>query len=377
MGGFGQGWRPQVNMNLTNPASLGDLRLTDFEVGVSAGGLRAEQATGARYEKALGSVNYIAIGVPLKLRKVGAAITLQPTTSIYYTLTQQQAQGPFPTALTQAGRGGLNKIALSLGWNINSRISVGGTLGRAFGKINYQQYIEFNDTLGAYNLLNDGQNRFTALLPTLGVQYALPMKKDRKIIFGLSADLPTNLHNTQTLVATRYYINASTGGANIRDTVYKTAGTKVNYSTPLGFSGGIGYEIPYKLVAGVDFGVQDWSGKKFLNSSDSLGNTYHLNIGVGYTPKYDAIGSYLKRITYRAGYRMGRLPQRVQGIAIDERALTAGVSLPFNRTFSLLTFGMELGERGTLNHNLVRDRYALITFGATLNDRWFAKRRYE
>lgn len=42
-----------------------------------------------------------------------------------------------------------------------------------------------------------------------------------------------------------------------------------------------------------------------------------------------------------------------------------------------VNLGVELGQRGSLNNGLVRERYTRVVLGLTLNDRWFVKRKYD
>ena len=64
-------------------------------------------------------------------------------------------------------------------------------------------------------------------------------------------------------------------------------------------------------------------------------------------------------------------------------AFSTGVSLPImgSSTRSRLNFGAELGERGTTDNGLIRERFASIFVGITITpdgrEFWFRKRRIE
>ena len=59
--------------------------------------------------------------------------------------------------------------------------------------------------------------------------------------------------------------------------------------------------------------------------------------------------------------------------------MSFGVGLPVgtNRTpFSNANIGLEFGQRGTTNANLVKENFVSFQLSLSLNDRWFAKKKY-
>lgn len=65
---------------------------------------------------------------------------------------------------------------------------------------------------------------------------------------------------------------------------------------------------------------------------------------------------------------------------INQIAFTIGAGLPLksNRsTFYRVNLAAELGQRGTLENNLIRERYVNVTLGFTMNDRWFIKPKFD
>ena len=57
-------------------------------------------------------------------------------------------------------------------------------------------------------------------------------------------------------------------------------------------------------------------------------------------------------------------------------ALTLGVGMPLNGTFSNVNIGFELGKKGTTSSNLVQENYANLSIGFSFNDTWFVKRKF-
>ncbi|MFT6939261.1 MAG: hypothetical protein ACJASN_000744, partial [Cyclobacteriaceae bacterium] len=88
------------------------------------------------------------------------------------------------------------------------------------------------------------------------------------------------------------------------------------------------------------------------------------------------VNSYLKRVDYRFGFGVSQLPYLASGTEINEIGINFGASFP-TKSFSSLDMGFKLGTRGTITNNLIRENFAQVVFGLTINDRWFIKRRYD
>ena len=80
-------------------------------------------------------------------------------------------------------------------------------------------------------------------------------------------------------------------------------------------------------------------------------------MGVEYTPnRYDA-RHFLKRWSYRAGFRYGAYNQTFNGDKLAQYAVTAGIGIPVRRgAFSAIDIGVEYGRRG---YNIA-DRLGLV-----------------
>ena len=57
--------------------------------------------------------------------------------------------------------------------------------------------------------------------------------------------------------------------------------------------------------------------------------------------------------------------------------VTLGVTLPIFRWYNGLTLGMELGQRGTIADNMIRERYINFSVGVNIFDIWFQKSHYD
>jgi hypothetical protein len=150
---------------------------------------------------------------------------------------------------------------------------------------------------------------------------------------------------------------------------------------PWALAFGAQYSENNKLVVAVEGSYRNWTDFNQFGRGDSLLNSMQFAAGVQYTPKYNAIGdnAIWQTIRYRAGirYNQGNLVLREQ--RIGELGMTFGLGIPLKRQFAMpyMNLSAEIGQRGSLDNGLIRERYTRITLGLTLNDRWFVKRKYD
>jgi hypothetical protein len=158
------------------------------------------------------------------------------------------------------------------------------------------------------------------------------------------------------------------------DTLSETSGHIV---LPSQYGFGISLEKPLKYAVGVDFQLFNWSEfRNFTGSNEGLQDGYKVTFGGELIPDITSIDSYIKRMQYRIGGSYQLYPFTINGQQIDGYSLNFGTSFPvFN--FSSLNLGVEYGQRGTTQNGLIKETYFQIFVGATFNDRWFIRRRFD
>ena len=144
----------------------------------------------------------------------------------------------------------------------------------------------------------------------------------------------------------------------------------------------------HKFRAEIDFVRSDWTNTGFSSVSGfavngaagpifTTGVSQSLRAGVEYIPNPTDIRYYYKLIAYRAGVYYTKEYFGVSGNEIYSRGITLGATLPVFRWNNGLTFGMEIGQRGSLKNSMVRETYVGFSLGVNLFDIWFQQPRYE
>ncbi len=117
-----------------------------------------------------------------------------------------------------------------------------------------------------------------------------------------------------------------------------------------------------------------------------LKNSRKFSFGAQYIPNKNAGTKepYYKKIAYRAGFRYGVTYLELRNTALRDVAVTFGAGFPLRKikvgetySQSVINVGFEFGQRGTTIYELIREKYAKVVIGFTLNDRWFIKRKYD
>jgi len=102
-----------------------------------------------------------------------------------------------------------------------------------------------------------------------------------------------------------------------------------------------------------------------------------MNLGIEVTPDPDALRGYFNRVHYRLGGYYSNSYLSIRGEQIKDYGITFGVGLPFKGTKTTFNLGMVLGQRGTLDNNLIKENYGIINLSFTLHDFWFFKRKFD
>ena len=154
---------------------------------------------------------------------------------------------------------------------------------------------------------------------------------------------------------------------------------ETNLTLPSRSTFGIGIGSPRKWFLGTE--ISHTQTSQFSNPLISIGNVKYedatsYSLGGYFIPKYDSFRRYYKRITYRAGIYSENTGMKINGSAIDEFGISFGLGLPVGQFFSNANIGIEIGQRGTIDNNLIEEDFVNIQIGLSLNDRWFVKRKY-
>ncbi|MBI3510578.1 MAG: hypothetical protein HY064_07930 [Bacteroidetes bacterium] len=168
-----------------------------------------------------------------------------------------------------------------------------------------------------------------------------------------------------------------------RDTVISEQGIPSRVVLPL--MGGVGFELKkdYKWAFQADYMTQLWSQSTILGVNAGLKNSTRITAGFQYQPRQIGRGNYLTAIQYRLGARYYITSLEIHGIQLTETSVNLSLSFPVpyrtrvGEPVTRGTINFEYGMRGTTNNQLIKENFFRVTFGVTINDRWFNRIKYD
>lgn len=380
MGGISTGLRFQSGLatfNPANPASYSAFSHTILEAGLY--GNMTQLAKGATTDNTADfAFSHIAIGIPLA-KAGGLAFGLLPYSDVGYNTSQNVTLDTLQYRKSTTGEGGLNKAFVGYGVNPIKGLSLGANVGLLFGNLADFSSIEFPYTLGAYNTRLEDSRLIRGVIVDYGAQYSMSLGNRTNLTIGYSGSLNNVVSSKATTVVSRSQASLDPDFENIPlDTILFQESPSRDINLPLKHNVGFTLSKGYNWMVGADFKYADWTDFQTRPGEPLLGKNYGFALGGQFKPDATSF-RYWNIVDYRLGFRYNKTQVQFNNQDINDMAITVGVGLPlpetnFGRTFSRVNLSAEFGQQGSLNNNLVRERYININLGFTINDSWFLRR---
>ncbi len=339
--------------NTYNPAALYGINVFRLDAGLFYEGVIENTSQGSSFSKNL-NVSHVSFAVPLgKKTAVSFGFSRLLKVDYEYQIYGRSFDG-YNYDERFKGAGGLQEFSLTAAYRVHSSWIAGFSARYAFGKIRKEWEINWEST----DFINTLDKREENLH---GLRWS----------FGL-------IHEKQQFNAGLYF--AVSNGFR-KDYLQRdiSGDTSVNYSREMNFPfeaglGGI-YNLPGYLI-GMDVIYYGWKDVKVGGRNQNFRNTIRLSMGAEKKPSSSLSAGFSEKISYRAGWYVQSLyAQNASRNYSTEVFLTAGVGLPFNRQMHILDIGLELGTRGTVSSNRIRDTIIRMTMTISSGEKWFQQRR--
>lgn len=359
-----------LHVNIINPATYSTLKMSTYTVGATTSYTKLNSFQ--KNEKAQRStLDYMAVGIPLK--NAGFGFGLIPYSSVGYRIRNEDSDG---IVKRYEGTGGVNKVFFGYGHKINSNLSVGLDFNYNFGRIetkNIQKIPEVQ--FGTQELNTSDLSGFN-----VNVSAIYQRKFNEKLnVFGSVIYTPESKlqsRNSRIISSVLYSDFYDPQDVDQLDEIRNTYTIKLPSKITFGL--GIGQNKKWMLGSEVTF----QQSSRFGNRTDDISNVIYrdavkYSLGGYFIPDASAFSNYLKKITYRGGFRYEKTGMTINNQDLKDYALSAGLGLPLGGAFSNLNIGVEYGRRGTAKALLVEENYTNLLLSLSLNDRWFIKRKYD
>jgi hypothetical protein len=362
------------HINLQNPALLANSRLAIFETNVYYKYMVNKQDT-AKSKDSDGNINAAFMAFPLA-KFWSAAIGFNNFSKIGYEYRTSTAIDNSLVNRTNDGFGALNQVHFMNGIRVYKGFNIGFTASYTFGNISYFDYTIISATDNVATRISNAlvftkELQVSSFLFKTGAFYRAKINNNYSLNIGATYTPKRTINSDYSAVMSRIIYNSTTPQTTI-DTL---SDKKQNIKIPEQLQFGVVIEKNRKWLLGVDYSSQQWSNLVIGNTNMGLKNNTKITVGGEYTPNYQSTTSYFSRCNYKAGIRFEKTPLFINETQIDNLGINFGIEFPTDRLKSFINLGFEVGQRGTLNNNLIRENYYGVNFGLTMNDRWFLKRR--
>ncbi len=376
MGGISNAMEGKYLLNSSNPASYAyiDSLTFVFDAGFFMKYVTYKTATDSE-KGSNASLDYFDLGFSVtKWLKMGLGIS--PYSNRAYTSTEN-FDFMYPYNIDYTGAGGLNRLYWASGFKIYKGLALGFKLNYIFGNLIDETTLYFPDNIYFHNERRHYNLEFSDLTFDFGLIYKHQFKNDYSVTIGATYGLPANMNaHRNTFIFTTFKGYGSSTATPIDTIVYKKS-EKVSVKYPQSVGGGITVQKGERWLLGIDFNWGNWEKFSMNQVSDSLQNSWNIAIGGSFTPTNTSVSSYFRKITYRAGLHYDQTNLNIYGTSINKYGVTFGFGLPITRAMTSVNVAFEYGKMGTTTNHLIQESYFNISFGISLHDKWFVKRRYK
>ncbi|MCB0477782.1 MAG: hypothetical protein KDC84_06445 [Crocinitomicaceae bacterium] len=396
-----------VLLNYSNPASYCFISTGMPIVNIGVTQRFNKYETSVDYKtKANFTFNNLSMGFRMG-KRFGAAFGLLPYSRVGYSIVATEDFQGTPLINRFEGKGGLYSFFIGFaGRLLNARnhvISLGVNGKYLFGKNEAVRILEFDQSLSNYYNSNVSTSlRLRGFSGDVGLLYQARFSDAFAMNLGLTYSIGTNLKAFDDIFSyTFVYIGTDIRVESVIDTVEYVEDVEGRTRLPHILKAGLNFEFKdpdinhknkYRILLGVDYDYEPWSNyQEVFNdvvSNDGLGDFHRLALGIQYTPHYLYYDkspniSYFSKVNYRLGFQFAKSSIIAGGQQISQMELNAGFGFPLaiKKSSASINLGVGLGQRGTVNDNLVKESYVGIYFGLSLspgvNNLWFRKRKYD
>lgn len=401
MGGLSTAVPNFLNINLTNPALLGNLSNTRnlsntlFDIGGEVDIRTLKSTTNPDKFKSVNTlISYLQVAFPVSSKKMekkrtfwGVSLGLRPVTRINYKIEKTERLSGIDSLQTVfEGSGGLNQVNLSTGLRIKN-FNIGFSTGYTFGTKDYSTRLNFvNDSVIYYKSNYEAQSQFGGAFLNTGVFYTGATKKGGAINLGAFVNFRQKLSAKRDKINETFTYSSVGSLVNI-DTIDYKQQESGKIEIPMTYGVGFSYQDKNRnWLVGAEFEATSWSKYRYYGEQDAVRDNWVIRAGAEYYPAKanTANNKYWSSVKYRVGFYYG--PDYVK--LNNERpnyAATIGASFPLTRTqlfynlgdYVLLNTAVEIGGRGNKQSQSFRETVMRFSFGVSMNARWFRKRSYD
>lgn len=365
IGSSGMALPSDTFINNLNPASLGYLPQSHFMFDVGGKAIATTYQNSSTSEKRNNfQFSHIAFAFPVT-KKSAFSVALKPYSSSTFKISNLKlpiADSQEYYYLTAAGSGGLNDLDFSYGYRLGKKLSVGVTGTLLFGNTTDDRSFLIANSITALSKKTD----YSGFRATLGAQY----KIDSTFTIASRIKVPTQIkaskvQSVQTLTNDVVTVIESNVASDTDD-----------YYMPLELGIGISKRFKNNLNMTLDYEKSLWNDTKQSELYGDFVNQDRFALGFTYSSRKNA-RNYWDTVQFATGMNFDTGYLEVDGKRVNNAAISIGLSLPIENTFSAVNISYSYGQKGRISDNLIKENYHKISLNLSLDGIWFVKRKID
>lgn len=277
------------------------------------------------------------------------------------------------------GSGSVYQAFFGAGVTLWKKLSLGAEAIYYFGNLDKITRMDYTDQ--SYRSLNSGSElTIRGLTGKFGLQYEQELGGDVSMTIGATYRMGTDMKGYATNFR---YATQSSVTDSLRHTVDTLGARGMRFGDEIGV--GISVKGGEKWSAEFNYLRSDWRKSGFdsapgfaVSGGSVFSSTVSQSFRAGFeiVPNRNDIRSYLKRCSYRVGAYYDQAYYKLDGNNVNSIGVTLGMTLPVFQWHNGITLGVDVGQRASNRHDMIRERYATFFIGFNIHDIWFRKIQY-
>ena len=359
------------SVNPTNPATYTSFGPNSFLL--STGGWHQTtkmQNTNTEQKVNNNAFSHLILGFPIN-RKLGASIGMIPFSSTGYETSAHDAV--YNADMNYYGEGGISKIYFGGAYEPFNGFSVGVNASFLFGNLNRRKQLVYDDESFMHSRSNSTMN-LKGYYYELGCLYKTALNENDEFAIGVVANNNSSISAKKSEIVESFEFSGFFESP--KDTFINVT-QRGNIILPKHIRFGISYNKDKKWLLAADYSMQDWADYSMFDESDNLANSMRISGGIQYTPEYNSVTKYYKRMDYRFGASYSNTPLQFNNIQLTEKSISFGFGIPVKKSRTKYDLSCTFGQRGTTSGNLIKEEFIRVGLSVSYDGIWFVKRKYD
>lgn len=365
IGSSGMALPSDTFINNLNPASLGYLPQNHFMFDIGGKAIATTYQSGSRSEKRNNfQFSHIAFAFPVT-KNSGFSASLRPYSSSAFKISNLKlpiADSQEFYYLTAAGSGGLNNFDFSYGYRFGKKLSLGVSAAVLFGSTTDDRSFLIANSITTLSK----KTNYNGLRATFGAQY----KIDSTLTIATTFKLPTQINASKVQSVQTITNDVAT---SIESNV---ASDLDDYYMPLEMGIGISKRFKNNLNMTLDYEKSLWNDTNQPEIYGDFVNQDRFAMGFSYSRRKN-VRKYWDSVQYSTGLNFDTGYLEIDGKRVNNAAISFGISLPIENTFSAVNISYSYGQKGRIADNLIKENYHKLSLNLSLDGIWFVKRKIE